>query len=188
MTRRPNRVILLVVALVLIAAAVLALLAAAGIVNLLTPADLYQRARASAALYPLAWQAGFAVAGLFLIVLGAWLVRRQLRLRPGGRLDTVTLQRGDRGRTTVAPAQVAGAAAADLRHVRGVAGSNVRLVTFGARPRLIVDLDVDREAPLREVLDRTESVYARLSQSLGVEGVHVDTTVRPTGREQDRVQ
>lgn len=187
MTRRPNRIVLLLVAALVLAGAAVPLLAAAGQLELLAPADLYEQARASAAAYPLEWLAGIAAAGIVLAALGAWLVRRQLRVRPGGRLGTLAVERGERGRTTLEAAAVANAAAADLRRIRGVENSNVRLVTFGARPRIIVDLDIDRDASLREVLDNTESVYERLCHHLGVDDVHVDTRARPSTRRAGRV-
>lgn len=178
MTRRPNRFLLLLLAVLLLAGAAVALLAAAGVLQLLAPSDLYEQAQSSAAAYPLPWAAGIVVGGIVVAILGAWLVRRQLRVRPGGRLGTLTVQRGDRGRTTLPAVAVANAVAADLRRVRGVEGSNVRLVTFGTRPRLIVDIDVDRDASVREVLDRTESVYERLCRHAGVDTVHVTTRTR----------
>lgn len=187
MTRRPNRIVLLLLALLLLAGAAVVLLAAGGLLELVAPADLYGRARSSAVAYPLAWTAGILAAGVLLALVGTWLIRRQFRIRPGGRLETVTVERGERGNTTVQAAPVARAAAADLQQVRGVEDSSVRLVTFGTRPRLIVDLDVDRDAAPRDVLERTESVYERLCGHLGVEGVHVDTVVRPSIRDARRV-
>lgn len=187
MTRRPNRIILLVIAVLLLAGAAVALLAAAGLLALPAPADLYQQVEASAAAYPAAWAAGGIILGLLAIWLGAWLVRRQLRIRPGHRLSTVALERGERGRTTFQAAPVSNAVAADLRRVRGVEGSRVRLVTFGSRPRLFVDLTIDRDAPVRDVLDRAEPVHERLRQHLGVERVHVSTTVRPSSDTDGRV-
>lgn len=188
MSRRPNRVILLITAVVLVTAAAVVLLAAAGLLDLLEPSQLFDRAESSAAAYPLAWTGGILVVGALCIALGAWLVRRQLRVRPGGRLDTVTVERGDRGRTTAQAAPIADAVAADLRRVRGVTGSDVRLVTFGDRPRLIVDLDVAEGASLRDVLDRSEAAYERLEDHLGVKGVHVDTVLQPSAQSPPRVR
>ena len=188
MTPRPNRIILLLIAVLLLAGAAVVLLAAAGLLELPPPADVYGTAEASATAYPLAWAAGSAAAGIVLAALGAWLVRRQLRFRRGERLNTVVLQRGDRGRTTVKATAATDMAAADLRRVRGVEDSKVRFLTFGARPRLNVELDIDQEASLREVLERTEPVHERLSRHLGVDGVHVETTVRPTSGAARRVE
>ncbi len=185
---RPNRFILLLIAVLLLAGAAIVLLAAAGLLELPAPAELYGEAEASAAVYPWAWVAGSAAAGVVLAALGAWLVRRQLRFRRSERLSTVVLQRGDRGRTTVKATAVTDMAAADLGRVRGVQDSKVRFLTFGARPRLLVQLDVDEDASLREVLERTEPAHERLSRHLGVDGVHVETIVRPSTEAARRVQ
>lgn len=188
MNRRPNRIVLIIVGLVLAAAGTFALLAAGGVVAIAQPADLYDQLAVSVAAYPREWAAGVVVGGLLVAALGAWLVRRQLRTRRGGRVGTVQLDRRDLGGTTLEAAAVARAAAADLRTRRGVVDSNVRMLTFGSRPRLLVSLAIRADTEPRAVLDRAEDVYQRLCRVLGAEAVHVDTRVRPTGEPPSRVR
>jgi hypothetical protein len=181
MNRRPNRVVLVLVAVVLLALGLVPLLVGAGLLPLREPADLYGEMVAGAQAFPWAWALGVVLGGILLAALGAWLVRRQLRIRRGGRLDTVVVQRTDRGRTTLKAVSAAQAAAADLSSRKPILDSNVRMVTFGDRPRLIVDLDVPAEGDPRRALQAAEDAYGRLATALGVEAVHVDTQVHPTG-------
>jgi hypothetical protein len=188
MNRRPNRVVLTVLAILLVALGAFLLLAAEGVVALDQPADVYRRTAAGAADYPAAWLLGLIVGGLVVAVLGLWLVARQFRWRPGGRLDTVVVQRADHGRTTLQAAAAADAAAADLRRRPPITGSAVRMVTFGSRPRLYVDLDVAAETDVHRALETAEESYQRLAGVLGVDAVSVDTRLRPTAPDRARVQ
>lgn len=188
MNRRPNRIVLGVTGLVLVAAGTLTLLAAGGAVPVAQPADIYHELAASVAAYSWQWTAGVVAGGLLLAAAGAWLVRRQFRAGHGGRLSTLTLDRRERGRTTVEATAVARAAAEDLRARRGVVGSEVRVVAFGSRPRLLVALAVSADTEPRTALDRAEDVYPRLCRVLGTEAVHVDTRVRPTAEPPARVR
>lgn len=188
MNRRPNRFVLLLTGLLLVAAGTAALLAADGIIPLLEPGELYEQLNTSVGAHPREWAAGVVVGGLLLAGIGAWLVQRQLKLRRGGRLGTVTIQRGDRGGSTLEAAAVARAAAADLKAQRGVIDSRVRMITYGSRPRLLVFLALSADTEPRTALDRAEEVYQRVSQVLDKEAVHVDTRVRPTGERGGRVE
>lgn len=188
MNRRPNRIVLTLAGLALVAAGTIALLAATGVVSLRQPGDIYDELAASVTGHSRNWAAGVVIGGLVLAAVGAWLVRRQLRVRRGGRLGTVTLDRRDRGRTTLEATAVARATAADLRARRGVVDSNVRMVAFGSRPRLLVSLAVSADTEPQAALDRAEKVYQRLPGVLGTDAVHVDTTVRPTAQRSSRVQ
>lgn len=188
MNRRPNRVVLLLVGLVLVAAGTVALLAADGILAVPDPGDLHGQLAASAAANPRGWALAAVVGGLVVAGIGAWLVRRQLTVRRGGRLTTVTLDRDERGRTTLEAAPVARTVAADLRARRGVVDSGVRMITFGSRPRFLVSLAITADTEPRTALDRAEEVYERVCRSLGAEDVHVDTRVRPTGEHSSRVE
>lgn len=187
MNRRPNRFVLLLVGLVLMGAGVTALLAATGVLRLAEPATIYERLTTSANSNPAAWAAATVAGAIVVAAVGAWLVRRQLRIRRGGRLGTVTLDRGERGVTTAEAAAIAGAAAADLRAQRGIIDSTVRMVTFGSRPRLRVHLAISADTDPRTALERAEAVYRRVGQVVGRPAVHVDTTVRPTATQAERV-
>lgn len=180
MNRRPNRAILTVAALVLIALGLVPLLAAAGVLPVDEPGQLYRQITGGASAYGWAWLLGLIAGGLVLAAVGIWLVARQFRWRPGGRLDTVVVQRGDSGRTTLQAASAAEAAAADLRRKAPITDSAVRMATFGSRPRLFVDLDVTTETSPRRTLEAAEEVYQRFAGVLGVEGVRVNTRLRPT--------
>jgi hypothetical protein len=186
--RRPNRIILSAIGVLLIVAGAAALLAAQGVLDVEQPAELHDRLSASAATYSREWKAGVLVGGLLVAAIGAWLVRRQVTAGGGDRLGTLMLHRGDRGRTTLEATAVAGAAAKDLRGLRGVVDSAVRMVSFDTRPRVRVWLAVSAHTEPRAVLDRAEDVYQRISRMLGTEAVHVDTTVRPTGEPPARVE
>ena len=187
MNRRPNRTILTLVALLLIGIGLLPLLAAGEVLPLEQPAGLYRQMVAGADAYPWAWLLGFIAGGLIIAALGAWLVSRQLRARPG-RLGTVVVQRQEAGRTTLRAAAPAKAAAADLRNKPPITDSSVRMVTFGARPRLFVDLEISAEADPHRALESAEEVYQRLAGVLGVDAVNIDTRLRPRTTEQSRVQ
>lgn len=188
MNRRPNRIVLLLAGLVLATVGATALLAAARLVALPEPAALSAESSASFEAYPQAWAAGAVLGGLLAAAVGAWLVKRQFKTRPAGRVGRVTLARGDRGRTTLEAAAVARAAAADLRSRRGVVASHVRMVTFGARPRLLVSLAIDADTEPRTALERAEEVYGRVCRLIGRQTVRVDTVVRPTAAESSRVR
>ncbi|HEV2766361.1 MAG TPA: hypothetical protein VGV63_01480 [Acidimicrobiales bacterium] len=188
MNRRPNRIVLALTGLLLVAAGSFALLAATGVIALRQPGDLYNEVVASVTTYSREWAAGGVVGGLLVAAVGAWLVRRQLTVEEGSRLGTVTLDHRDRGRTTLEAVAVARATAADLRAKRGVVDSAVRMVAFGSRPRLLVSLAVSADTEPHVALDHAEEVYQRLPRLLGTEAVHVDTRVRPTGEGPARVQ
>lgn len=182
MSRRPNRVILTIVSILLIALGLIPLLAAAGVIPLEDPSEWYLDMAAGADAYPWAWSLGVIAGGLLLAALGAWLVARQLRGRPGGRLDTVVVQRRDGGRTTLQAAAAANAAAKDLRRKSPIADSGVRMVTYGSRPRLFVVLDISPETDPHRALDAAEDVYGRLADVLGADALSVDTRLRLTSR------
>lgn len=188
MNRRPNRILLTLTGLLLVAAGALALLAATGVIPVRQPGNLYDELVASVTTYSREWAAGGVIGGLLVAAVGAWVVRRQLTVDEGGRIGTVTLDRRGRGRTTLEAAAVARATAADLRARRGVVDSDVRVVAFGSRPRLLVSLAVSADTEPHVALDRAEEVYQRLPRVLGTEAVHVDTRVRPTAERPARVQ
>jgi len=187
LNRRPNRIVLLLTGLVLMAAGAVALLAADGILPLPGPAELSEQLAVSAADRPQEWAAGGVIGGLVVAAVGMWLVRRQLRVRRGAGLGTVTLHHHERGRTTVESVAVARAAEADLRARRGVVDSDVRMITLGARPRFLVSLAIGADIEPRAALERAEEAYERVRKVLGRDAVHVDTTVRPTGQPPGRV-
>lgn len=178
MNRRPNRVTLTLVALLLIVGGVVGLLAAAGVVALQQPAEVYEQMVAGAGAYPWAWLLGIIAGGLVVALFGTWLVARQVGGRRGGRLGTMVVQRADRGRTTLKAAAVTRAAAADLRSHRTVRDSSVRMITFGARPRFLVNLTVSTDTDPLRALEVAEDVYERLNGMLGADKVIVNTRLR----------
>ncbi|MDP8930304.1 MAG: hypothetical protein M3O70_17480 [Actinomycetota bacterium] len=188
MSRRPNRIVLLLAGLLVASTGTVALLSAADILPVAEPGALYDRLTTSALAHPEQWTASVVLGGLLVAAVGTWLVQRQLKIRRGGRLGRVTLTREQRGRTTLEATAVARAAAADLRGRRGVVNSDVRMVTFGSRPRLLVSLAIDTDTEPRKVLGRAEEVYQRLCRLLGKQDLHVETIVRPTGKPPRRVQ
>lgn len=188
MNRRPNRVILTFVALLLIVVGVVGLLAAAGVVVLQQPAEVYEQMVAGAAAYPWAWLLGIIAGGLVVALLGAWLVVRQLGGRRSGRTGTVVIQRADRGRTTLKAAAVTRAAAVDLRSHRTIQESSVRISTFGARPRLLVNLSVSADTEPLRALEAAEDVYDRLAGVLGADKVIVETRLRLRPKASSRVE
>lgn len=188
MNRRPNRVILTFVALLLIVVGVVGLLATAGLVVLQQPAEVYEQMVAGAAAYPWAWLLGIIAGGLVVALLGAWLVMRQLGGRGSGRLGTVVVQRADRGRTTLKAAAVTRAAAADLRNHTTIQESSVRMATFGARPRFLVNLSVSTDTEPLRALEAAEGVYERLTRVLGADKVIVDTRLRLRPKALSRVE
>lgn len=188
MSRRPNRIVLLMLGLLLVAAGAGVLLAAAGILAVVEPGVLYERLAAAAQDHPEQWAAGLTFGALLVALFGIWLVRRQLKIRRGGRLSTVTLARQERGRTSLQATAVTRATAADLRGRRGVVNSHVRMVTFGSRPRLLVSLSIDADTEPRTALGQVEEVYERVCRLLGKQEVHVDTVVQPTAEVSRRVQ
>lgn len=187
MNRRPNRIVLSLTGVLLVAAGTAALLAAEGIVAFEQPARLHDRLTASLAAHSGAWTAGVVVGGLLVAAIGFWLARRQVTTGRRHRLGTLTLDRGQRGRTTLEAAAVTKAAAKDLRARRGVVDSGVRMLSFGARPRVRVSLVVDADTEPRAALDRAEEVYERMCRVMGTDALHVDTTVRSTGESSARV-
>lgn len=187
MNGRPNRVILTIAAVILIAAGVIALLGAADVVRLATPAELYGQMTAGAQAYPWAWILGMLAGSAILIAVGLWLMGRQLRRPNRGRLDTVVIDRGGGGRTTLKAVAAADAIADDLRRHPSIVDSSVRIVTFGTRPRLEVDLDISTETDTQRALAAADSVYQRLSGVFGVESVSVVTNLRPRRSESSRV-
>jgi hypothetical protein len=183
-----NRSLFIILGIVLVAIGVTGLLAAAGVLPLVQPSDLYASLIQTVRAQPLLWWSVLIIAALLLVVLGLWLVRAELsRPRVGG-LHEVVLQNGRRGATSVEAAAVADAAARDLARLPQVLGSDARLATFGRLPRLEVRLDVPADADLDAVRQAAEGPYDRLRTMLGVEDIDAHVRLRPTRVEPTRVR
>jgi hypothetical protein len=183
-----NRGLFIILGLVLVAAGVVGLLAASGVLRLLEPSTIYASLADTILGRPFLWWTVLVVAALLLVLLGLWLVRGELsRPRVGG-LHDVVLQEGRRGSTTVGAVAVADAAAHDLARLPGVLDSDVRLATFGRRPRLEARLDVPADADLDAIRQAAEGPYTRLRTMLGVEDIDAHVRLRPTRVEPVRVR
>lgn len=184
-----NRVVLALFAILLIAAGAIALAAAAGTLALAEPSRWYRQAQAQVQADPQIWWPVLIGGAVIVFVLALWWALRQVVVRrPGGGLSTVTLEDGDRGRTTVDAAPVARAAAADLRRLPEVTDSSVRLVSDSGGQLLRTRIDVLTDADLTSVRDAARDVYQRVAELLGSKDLATHTYIRPLGQSQRRVR
>lgn len=184
-----NRALLALLAILCIVGGTVALLAASGILTIAQPAALYERLGSAIADDPGLWWPALIGGAIIVFLLAAWWALRQAIVRrSGGVLTTVTLDTGDRGRTTVAAASVAHAAATDLRRLPQVTASSARLVDAGRGRQLRTNIDVPAEADLRSVRASTGDVYDRVATVLGVDQLSTHTRIRPVGMQSARVQ
>jgi hypothetical protein len=175
-----NRWLLGVLGGLLIAAGVGGVLASLGSLPLRQPSRLYEDATGVVTgQSPWSWVVILVVAVL-LVVNGLVLARGQFRRQARGGLNTLTLQRDDRGQTTVPATVVARTLARDLERLSGVVDAEVRLATAGQRPRVRVRLDLDADADHERVRQSAEAAYARLCTALEVPAVHADVRLNPT--------
>jgi len=176
---RCNRVALAILGLALIVGGALGLSAATGAVSWRSPGDTYGDIAAGAADHPLAWTAAAAACGLALVVLGLWWAWRQVAPRADrGRLSTAVVAHTSRGRTTLEPAAMARAAAADLARVDGVTRARVRLVGLGPVPDLIAWLDLSVDADITAVQAGLEQPLSRVTHALGTTVIDCDLRLR----------
>lgn len=180
-----NRVILTVLALLLIAAGILALLAATELLTVAQPGVLRRQIGAATRADPGFWWPILVGGAVIIALLAAWWAARQVIVRrPGGSLSTVTLDSGDRGRTTVEAAKVAQAAAADLRRLPQVTSSSARLVANSQTRQLRTRVDVPADADLRSVRSAAGDVYDRVAAVLGADQLVTHTRIRPVATSQ----
>lgn len=189
MIDRTNRVVLLLLALLLIALGVVTLAAAQDLLTLEQPATVFDGIATAVQQRPELWwpviiAATAVIAGLAL----AWAVRQVVIRRPGGALSTITLDDGDRGRTTVDAASIARVAAADLARLPQVTGSDARLVGNGDGRQLRTRVDVLTNADLAGVRAAADDVYARVADAIGVAALPAHTRIRPVGGPPPRVR
>jgi len=182
---RRDRTLLVLLGAVLIAVAVVGILLRAGVLVLPQPSRLWSQVADQVPGYEWVVYTGLIVAGLVLVWVGWRMIRGQFAT-PAAGVRELTVQRGDRGRTTVPASSVARVLERDLAGQPGVQDATARLVGAGARPHLVVDATVDGWADLARVRDSVDQSYQRLQQTLGVEAVEADLHLRtiptPTSR------
>lgn len=172
---RLDRVLLAVLGLVAVALGTVVLLAGADVVALRSPAALHADAVASAGRHEAAWTAGAVGGGALVAVLALWWAWAQVRRRPErGRLGPTRLDVDGPGRTTLAPAPLARALAADVEQVDGVAAATARLVAVRPVPEVLVTVTAGLDCDLARLRADLEGPLARLAGALGVDAVHAD--------------
>lgn len=184
-----NRFLLLLLGLVLATAGGLGLAAGEGAFDDLdSPGSVYDDARAEIVDDPDLWYAVIlGVSGLVLLLSLVWSYR-QFASRPGGpHLSTVVLHADRRGRTTLEPARLARAIAADLETVDGVRDAKVHILSTGHEPTMRARLDVDRSVDPDALLERTEPALERAAQSFDAQRVIVRIRIDFAGRDTPRV-
>lgn len=176
-----NRAGLLILGLLLVVGGGFGLVAAAGLLPIMQPAELAEGAGAVAAGEPWLWWTVVLVFAALLVLLGLRLAWRELAARPGVEAAELTLDRGERGTTRVDTRALERAVGDDFARQDGVTGSQARLVKAGSVPVVRVRLDIEPEADLAAICQACEPVYSRLRNTLGVEDVRADMRLRPTG-------
>ncbi|MDP8978248.1 MAG: alkaline shock response membrane anchor protein AmaP [Actinomycetota bacterium] len=188
MSDTANRLLLGLLGLVLIAAGVIGLLAGAGLVPLLEPAEIYEELVSGFQERAYLWWPVSVAAAVVIALLGLmWALRQLIVRRPGGSLGDVVVSADDRGRTSVSAKSLASAAAADLRRVPGVVDSTVRLVNDPHRPDLRARLDVRPDADLDKVRRGADEVAERLEAVLGVDTLTSHVLLRPVPQDRSGV-
>lgn len=176
---RADRLALAVVGLAAIGLGLVPLLAADGTLDLRPPSALYADAVDAVQQHPGRWAGIAIVAGVVLTLLGLWGAWAQVRPRPDrGRLGTTRLPTGGPGRTTLAPAPVAHALAADVESVEGVHRATARIVALRPQPTIVLTVEVDPERGLAAVRHDLEAPLARVAAALDADTV--DAEIRCT--------
>lgn len=132
-----------------------------------------------------------AAAGVLLAVLGALLIRAQLRRRGGPGLGDLTLEpdRGDparcRGTTTVAAGALSGALQRDLAGISDVTRARVRLIGQPRDLHIRAGVHVRSEAELEDLGQAVQTCLNRFSLTSGLKPDSVAVTIaleetRPT--------
>lgn len=189
MIDRINRAVLLLLGVLLVAAGGVALAAAQGRLALAQPATLFDRIRTAVQQRPELWWPVIIGAAVIVVVLAlVWAARQVVVRRPGDALSTITLQDGERGRTTVDAVSIARIAAADLARLPQVTGSDARLVGDGDGRQLRTRVDVVTDADVAGVTTAADAVYARVADAMGVATLPAHTRIRPTGGPPARVR
>lgn len=184
-----NRFVLLLLGLVLAAAGGLGLAAGEGAFDDLdSPREVYDDARQEVVGDPDLWYAiVLAVSGLVLVLALVWLIR-QFTSRPGGpHLSTVVVHADRRGRTTLEPARLAQAIAADLETIDGVRKAKVRLLPSAHEPTIRARVEVDRSVDPDALLERTEPVLERAARTFDAQQVNARIRIDFAGRDTSRV-
>ncbi|CAN5609704.1 hypothetical protein BH24ACT4_BH24ACT4_08480 [soil metagenome] len=186
---RVDRALLATLGLVAIAVGTLALLAAQGDrVDLREPRSLYLEAKDSVLAHSELWTAGAIAGGVVVALLGLLWAWSQVRPHPErGRLGETVLTGERRGRTSLAPAPVARALAADVRTVDGVVDASARVVALGQVPEVLLSIETLIGADLPAVRAALEAPLARLGASLGVQAVDLELRIKIGSDEASRV-
>lgn len=184
---RRNRTVLSLLGLILIALGVVGILLRAGVLALPDPSALWRQVADLVPGYEWVVYVALIVLGLFLVWLGWRFIRAQFAT-PTTAVRELTLQRDDRGRTTVPAGAVAKALERDVQRLPGVQEASARLVGAGARPHVVVDATVDGWSDLGRVRGAIEATYQRLQTSLGTSAVEADLHVRTVPVTQARVR
>lgn len=189
MIDRTNRVVLLLLGVLLVAAGAVALAASQDAVALDQPASVFDRVSMAVQQRPaLWWSVILAATGLIMALALLWAVRQVVVRRPGDPLSTITLEDGDRGRTTVDAASIARIAAADLARLPQVTASDARLVGDGAGRQLRTRVDVLTGADVRALQSGAARVYARVADAMGADSLSTHTRISPVGGRAPRVR
>lgn len=176
---RVNRVALGVAGAVLVAVGVGGLLLGQGVITWSSPGREYARRAADAVGNPdLAAGIAMGVCVVALLVGLRWALAQLRPVSDGERLGTFRVGDGSRGRTTVAAASVARAAAADLGRRPGVASAKVRLRALRPRARVTLAVELTIDADIEVGLAEIQGVLDRLLAALGTDGDHADAEVR----------
>ena len=119
-----------------------------------------------------------AALGVVLALLGAALVRSQLRRRGGPGLSDLTLDRGiDPGTTTVAAGALSGGLERDLATLPHVQRAGVRLIGEPERLRVQVRLQVRPWTDLETLGHAVDARLERFARTSGLQPDDVDVTV-----------
>ncbi len=185
---RADRLLLGLIGLIAIGLGTVALLEADDRIGLRQPRSLYADARESAIEHQEIWTGAAIAAGILLVLLGLWWAWAQVRLRPErGRLGETVVARQRRGQTSIEPAPVARALAADVAALDGVTSASARLVALGELPEVLVSAQLEIDADVPRVRSAIEVPLARMAAALGVDAVDAELRFRVGRTESARV-
>jgi hypothetical protein len=186
---RFNRASLTILGLVLAATGTLGLLANTDTLSWQPPADTYRDLARNAADHSEAWTASAVASGLVLVVLGLWWAWKQIAPRTeGGRLHTAVIARTPQGTTTLEPAALAKAAAADLARLDDVTRARVRLAALDPAPQVIAWLDLRIDTDITTIQTLVDQPLARLAHAVDSPVLDCDLRLRFTTDQAPRVR
>jgi len=186
---RHNRRRLGLLGSVLIALGVVGLLLAGDVLSVEQPNELYRRVaepvRSRSWIVPTV----LIVVGLLLAYLGLRALRKQFAT-PSTRLSELTLDRGERGRTTVEVDAYSRALTRDLERIEAVHAATARVVGAGtgALPHVRVRATYDEAVPVEQVRAAMEPAYERLARTMGAPSLDRDLHLKPASSRLPRVR